>query len=304
MNNQWRRILLLGIIAGACALTAVAVQDEADEERRIWNRQLREARERARTSRRPPQGQRAARAAGEDLIGLTYWRLRDAPPKNDGAKNDEDGPRMLKQRDGEPPIPQKAERVSTETQFDLNDPVRLSIEITREGDNYLYVIDREMYKGGDLSAPQLIFPNPRIRGGSNKVTGSQLVDIPAATDDPPFFNFVLSAKNPKYVGEQLTIIVSPKPLPIPAISDDPVGLDPQLVAQWEARWGGKTERREARGTLGAEWTKEEKQAAETGQQLLEQSPLPQSLFRIHPNGPNGANADSTMLLVVKMNVKR
>ena len=66
--------------------------------------------------------------------------------------------------------------------------------------------------------------------------------IPAQGDPIPYFTLQSSGGN--HVGEMLTIIISPKPLPAPVSG---VALDPATVAQWERMCGGQTERRESRG---------------------------------------------------------
>ena len=286
-------LLLLALLAASFTVGALALQDEEeDEQRKIWNKQISDARKKAGATPAPPPGKRPPRAAGDDLVGVTFWRLQPAS-KPASAKEEEDKPRLLVQKDGKT-APMTPQRVASGTEFDKNDTVRLSIEVPREGENYLYVIDREIYKDGKLSDPYLIFPNTRTRGGNNKVMGGQIVDLPAATDDPPYFNF--TSNNPAYAGEQLTIIVSPEKLDMPPIGEGPVALDKKKVEEWERLWSGKTDVREARKSEGREWTKDEKAAAE-GKRLLTQGPLPQTIYRV------AASTEGKLLFTVKMRVR-
>jgi hypothetical protein len=297
MNRTFKLSLLpLALLAAGFTAGAPAWQDEEeDAERKIWNKQISDARKKAGTNAAPPPGRPRSRAAGDDLVGVTVWRLQ--PASNPAsARDEEDRPRLLVQAGGNTPTPMAPLRVASSTQFSKNDAVRLSIEVPREGENYLYVIDREIYRNGRLSDPYLIFPTTRVRGGDNKVMGGRIVDLPAPTDDPPFFNFNNQiVANPDYVGEQLTIIVSPTPLDTPAIGPDPVPMDNRKVAEWEKRWGGPADLKESRALLGKAWTKEEKESAE-GKRLLTQGPLPQTIYRMTPK------ADGILLFTLSMRI--
>lgn len=192
-------------------------------------------------------------AAENDLVGLTLWRLRAAPPGKD-----QDRPRLLVQegkRATAKTTHLKAERVAVSTTFSKDDPVQLSIEAHAEGNHYLYVIDREMYADGTSSEPYLIFPTLRTRGGDNFVTAGKLVDIPAATDNSPFQLQQPAAKC----------------------------CWRKTVEKWERDWVGESEKpREASRLAGQECTAEEKASAIEPQRLLTQGdPLPQTIFRVN-----------------------
>jgi len=294
-RNKWKLLWLLSALCMLGGLAAATIpqqeDDEPDEQRKAWNKQFRSERQKA--NNRPASG-RPRRAAENDFIGLTVWRLSPAP-----ADNKQDRPRLLVQDDKQATAKAtswRAERVEAGPVFKKDEPVRLSIEAPAEGDHYLYVVDREMYADGKLSEPYLIFPTLRTSGGRNLITAGKLVDIPAATDNPPFFSFRDLA--PNVVGERLTIILSPRPLDVPALESGPVKLDSRLVEKWERDWGGVTEQREARKTVGQEWTAPEKASATEPQRLLTQGdPLPQTIFRVQgkPGEPR--------LIVVPLQVK-
>jgi hypothetical protein len=297
---------------GPCGLLAAAPQSPQEEEdgtRKLWNKQFEAARTRARkpavkttakiqtsgaTSQpavqpkaRPagasaPPAETSAELINDELIGVTIWRLRKATAADADSK-----PRLLAQQGQF-----VAERASPNTTFRESDLVRLSVEVPRAGDHYLYVIDREVYAGGAMSDPYLIFPTKGTRGGNNVVTAGMIVDIPAPEDNVPFFNFTSVGKG--RLSERLTLIVSPQPLALP-LGDGPLPLTHAQVAQWEQQSNGVAERRESLGgELG--WTEAEKEAGE-GKRLLTQSdPLPQTIYRVKTQ-PSGLQ-----LLVVSLRV--
>src|SRR5262245_37458603 len=130
-------------------------QEEDDVTRRLWNKQFLKAREEAKKPRPSAQAQKtktkppaAAKpgtkpgAAGSEtvdgeLIGVTIWRLRPAAAGDD---------RVLVQKNGAASGQYALERVTADTPFKEGQLVRISVEAPREYDNYLYVVDREVYK--------------------------------------------------------------------------------------------------------------------------------------------------------------
>src|SRR5262249_18869758 len=138
----------------------------------------------------------------DGLVGLTLWRLRPSAPA------DEQGVRVLvyETRKDEQWTP---ERVSLETPLAEGQLVRLSIESARVG--YLYVIDREQYRDGSVGDPFLIFPIQLVRNGNNAVEPGSLVEIPSWDGNPPYLK--LKRSRPDHVGEVLTLLVTPEPIP-------------------------------------------------------------------------------------------
>jgi hypothetical protein len=282
---RWRALSLLLI---SCALLAAAMpQEEGDVTRRLWNKQFLKAREEAKKPKPSAQAQKPKTkpqttakpwskpgAAGSEtvdgeLIGVTIWRLRRAVAGDD---------RKLVQKYGAAPGLYALERVTADTRFKEGQLVRISVEAPREYDNYLYVVDREVFKdnkGERLGEPSLIFPARSTPPGGNVISAGKSVYVPAQGDPIPYFTLQRSGEN--HVGEMLIVIISPKPLP--AAVGRPT-LDPATVAQWERLCGGQTERREASGGAGKQWTKEEQEADEGTRKLVQSDPLPQTIYRV------------------------
>jgi hypothetical protein len=209
-----------------------------------------------------------------ELIGVTFWRLTEAQAK---AGKSQPG---LAVRGSDGRVSQlTAERVAADTPFQPGQRVRIGIEIPREKNGYLYVIDREVYADGTMSEPYLIFPSQNTPPDGNRVTAGKIVYVPAQGDPLP--HFTIQRSRADQVSELLTIIVCPNPLDAqPGPPNNPTQLDPALVAQWEKQWGGRTERREMRGGAGAAWTAKEKEAGEGKRKLLQGDPLPQTVYLV------------------------
>jgi len=297
-DKQATRRRALSLLFISCALIAAAMssplysarsgagsspQNEDDETRRLWNKQFGEAREKARPNRPNAQAQTwkskppgaagpeaipgAARGdeLGDQLIGVTIWRLRPARPGDD---------RILVQKDGQYAL----ERVAADTPFKEGELVRISVEAPREYDNYLYVIDREVYKDGRgelLGEPSLIFPGRGTPSGGNMISAGRSVYVPAQGDPIPRFTLQRSGEN--HVGERLFILISPEPMPVNVERPE---LDSATVAQWERVCGGQTESRESRGDMGKQWTKAEQEADQGARKLAQIDPLPQTIYRV------------------------
>jgi hypothetical protein len=254
-------LMATAVLLVFCSLWAIAVPslqgEEDDNTRRIWNKRFREARGRVR-NKRPG----VTKADGE-LIGFTIWRLREA-------------------NQSEPIV----ERATADTRFLEGEQVRLSIEASQEGDGYLYVIDREVYADGTMGDPYLIFPSQTTPPGRNIVTAGKPVYVPAQGDPNPYFTLERSGGD--HVRENLTIIVSPKPLKLPlGTPANPAKLRIAQVAQWEKQWGGRVERREERDGAGKQWTLAEKAASRGERRLVQGDPLPQTIFLVNvkPGAP-------------------
>lgn len=245
--------MVMAALLVLCSLWTVAApstQGELeDSTRRIWNKRFREARDRT--------GARRLRRTDEkgELVGVTIWRLPD----------DEDKP--------------TAERATADTLFIEGERVRISVEAPRRSDGYLYVIDREVYADGSTSDPYLIFPSQTTPEGGNVVVAGKPVFVPAQGDKFPYFTLERARKD--QIREDLTIIVSAKPLKLPlGALADPVRLERAQVEQWERQWGGRVERWEERGGAGKQWTAAEKEADKGERRLVQGDPLPQTIYRI------------------------
>ncbi|MBC7911047.1 MAG: hypothetical protein H7Y30_11135 [Pyrinomonadaceae bacterium] len=210
---------------------------------------------------------------GEELaqVGVTIWQLRPS-----GASDDKET-RILDQEETDARVELTPVRIEAETLLKVRDKVRLSIESPRTG--YLYVIDRELYADGSMSAPYLIFPTQRTRGGDNAVRAGVLIDIPAQDDSPNCFT--LKPSRPDQVGEVLTVLVTTEPLDIPPLQRKYMRLDEAQVAEWERMWKTDAERFEMEGGAGQTWTQAEKAASGNESRVLDQEdPAPQTIYRV------------------------
>lgn len=279
----WRYSIATTILVVLCDLFAAASQspqDKEDPSRKLWNKQFESARTKV-VKRKP--GGKVQTTGSEDLIGITIWRLRDA-----SSNETTNTPRLLFQQGQLIP-----ERVRIDTTFGEKDRVRLNIEVPRVNNHYLYVIDREVYADGTMSAPYLIFPTKRTRGGDNTVRAGKLIEIPAVNDNPPYFHFTSFRKD--RVRERLTIIVSPQLLSFP-LRDEPLQLDESRVTRWEEQWGGTPEWRETPNGPGRSWTAAEKEAGEGARLLAQGDPLPQTMYRAK------SNRSGHLLIVVALQI--
>ncbi len=273
-----RRTLALCAMLTSLGLMAIAapMQDETAT-RRLWDTDyLKQKPSTTKTSAPKPQYRpvtpriptKAVR--GETVLGITVWGLRKP------AAADDKEVRIIKHKTDKAKVASWTPiRIPAETPLPAGQRVRLSIEAARSG--YLYVINREQYADGTVGAPYLTFPTTSLRGGDNQVTVGQPIDLPGLEDDPWYFT--LEPSRPDQIGEIISIIVAPKPIPDLKIGESEVQLPNELVENWEKMWGAKVGRLELVGGAGKPWTKEEKAAsAAKGQPLKRNDPLPQTVY--------------------------
>ena len=261
-------LLLLALSAGF----VVAANPQDEGERQLWDSEFLKKRAPAKPGSAPAKkpSYRKVTSTGDnktpgEIVGVTIWKLRRTE-----SKDSQDSRLLL--TEGDEKSEWTPERTESETIFAVRDRVRLSIESPRDG--YLYVIDRESYLDGTTSAPYLIFPTLRNRGGDNAVKAGKVIDLPRTA-------FRLEPTKPEYRGEILTVIISPKPLDEIKAGPGMIELDKTLVAQLEEKWKAPVERYEMNGSVGKILTKAEKEAGEDGSRLLTQEDeLPQTLFRV------------------------
>ena len=222
-------------------------------------------------------------AAGRQL-GIIIWRLRLAEVGETGA-------RILVHEENNT-LSYIPERVASTASLSAGDRVRLSVESPAPG--YLYVIDRERYSSGELSAPYLIFPTTRTRNGDNKLFSGKLIDIPAQEDQPNFFRLHKGRRD--QVTEELTLMLTPERLDGLTIGLEPLCLTDEQVSNWERQWGkAKIRTFELNGGAGKAWTQAEQQAASDGTRLLTQEdPLPQTVYRV------AAGASDPLMVKVRL----
>jgi hypothetical protein len=221
----------------------------------------------------------ATTKAGGDaaIIGVTVWRLRPSAAADDATA------RILVHGPAQKNEEWTPERIEADTPLVEGQRVRLSIESPAEG--YLYVIDREQYANGSYGEPYLIFPTSRLRAGDNAVRAGAVVEIPSQVDDPVFFE--LRRSRPDHVAEVITVLVSPTPLDV-EIGAEAAVLDRTKLANWESKWSKRAERLELADGAGVAYTAAEKAAgANPSQQLTQDDPLPQTIYRVdsQPGAP-------------------
>ena len=208
----------------------------------------------------------AAKPAGATL-GVTVWKMQPPQPG--------DGVRLLVQTPSDAKGQYTPHRIEAGDLLSLEDKVRLAIEAPSGG--YLYVIDQEIFANGP-GPPNLIFPTTGTRGGNNRVSGGQLIEIPSQTDAMPVFSIVLP-KRPDYRGEHLTIILTPQPIPGLKLTDAALPLPPATFNAWMSQYRSEYRHFELAGGRGQAWTQPEQQAGANGTRLLTQAdPAPQTVF--------------------------
>ncbi len=203
-----------------------------------------------------------------EQIGVTLWKLR---PESAG----ESGARLLSMGTQEQ-TKLVAERVELDTMFVKGDKVRISVESPRAG--YLYIVDRELKKDGSLGEPYLIYPTLTTGGGDNRVRAGKVIEIPAQTDNPFYYEITPIEEN--YAGEMLTILVSPTKIEGLTLGNSPIKLPLAMVAEWEQKWEGSSTTFELDGGTGQKYTPEEKEAGTGTRQLTHKSPSPQSVILV------------------------
>jgi len=269
----YRRIPLALLFCLVTLLAVVAQQaQESDATRHLWDtafiNQNKTSKKVVRRSYRVVTPRVSTTGVEPDsVIGVTLWRLR--PNRRADA-----GERIIVQ-EGADSTSWVPERVSSTGKLSEGDRIRISIEAARTG--YLYVVDQEMYADGSKGEPYLIFPTSRTRAGDNSVQAGRVIEIPAQDDAPPFFTLKRTRSN--HVGETMTVLVSPTPIPNLKISDKAQLLSIDTLNSWEKSWGVPTGRLEMNNGEGKTWTKQERDAgADRTRSLVDSEPAPQTIY--------------------------
>lgn len=330
MIGQSGNKIRFGSIAIAMALSLYCLpvtatfplQTNDEEERGLWNKRFHDARERAgmkgkspatkphapkmKSPEAPPReivraGRTEAVTEEEGLIGITIWRLSPWGQENrvmPVAGQEQSEARLLLPSVGNSSQPYRGRRVTDDMTFSNGDLVRMGIEVPRQGDSFVYVIDREVYNDGSVGEPFLIFPVQTSPVHTNIASAGKLVYVPALADPHPYFQ--LQSSRLQHIGERLTIIVSSQRLSLPGtlVSFGEgvrlLKLDASVVENWERQGEGKARRLEARSTLGASMTNAENEAGER-RLLVPKDPLPQTIY--------GVKAKSDDMLLVTLSLR-
>jgi hypothetical protein len=273
-----RRLLMAStmILCLACLLSALPQQPQEDETtRQLWDTAFINQRN------KPAAAGRAAKrnyrivtphvpvtgVVADTVIGVTLWRLRPLRKADTGER--------IIAHDGPDSVEWLPERVASNGRLSEGDRIRMSIEAARTG--YLYVVDQEIYADGSKGEPVLIFPTTRTRGGDNSVKAGRVIEIPAQDDSPPYFT--LKRTRVDQVGESVTVLVSPTPIPELTITDKQQRLSAETFASWEKSWGAQAGRLEMANGAGKPWTRPEKEAgADSARSMKEAEPAPQTLY--------------------------
>ena len=199
-------------------------------------------------------------------VGVTIWRLKPQAKGGDGA-------RLLTQESAKGEEAD-AERVAADTEFKLGEKVRLSIESPTAG--YLYIFDREVYADGTFGQPYQIFPTMASRGGENTVGPGRVIDVPGQLDAP----FKLDSNDPKWRGEQLTVVVSPTRLAGFGVPKSPARVGDELIAALSDKYTRDLSVYDQTDTVGQPYSAVEKQAGSGTRQLTQPDPYPQTMFKV------------------------
>lgn len=216
--------------------------------------------------------QNIAKTFRNEELGVTFWRLR---PKNE---DDDDAPTFSVKVGKENIEKWTAERVNSTTKFRKGDRVRFTIESSRTG--YIYIVNREFYADGTSGQAEIIFPTLKTRsGGDNRVTAGSLIEIPGS--EVPFSYFNINPKRDDYVGEELLVIITPKPLEGIEIGMKALAIREEIVKKWLEDWAGEVAVFDAEDGEGIAYTQAEAQAATTNSRsLTQEEPLPQTIYRV------------------------
>jgi hypothetical protein len=228
-------------------------------------------------------------------LGVTLWLMRTPEELKQAASGsralsssslggDEAARILIKKKVGNSERDQEVipQRIEANTPLKEGQLLRLSVEVPQSG--FLYVIDRERYADGKLSAPYLIYPsNPQ--GQEHSVKAGRAIELPGG-------NAVFEVKlhsdetHAALAGEVLSFIVTPKPLenlPRGNADESPIKLAEAQVAAWEKQWGKnmRIEQLELEKGAGQMRTTTEQAALTSKSQTLKQGdPLPQTVFRL------------------------
>lgn len=271
------------VLAGLAIASLVGVADD-EGTRMLWNTGLLQNR-RPSSSSAPAKSVRyrsvaqsipaiaASGNGGESVVGITFWRLRYARPDDDPST------RLLLLDEEGAEIEQVPERIEAGTPLKPGERVRLSVEVPSTG--YLYIFDREQYSDKTSGAAHLIYPNYQTPPGEHAVAAGRLLEIPSRRDRITSFKVAKSGE--KHVGEELVVLVTPKPLDdLDTTQRKAPMVDDARMAAWERQYSVKVEHFELVGGAGQPITAAEKRAgADPSQPLTRDEALPQSFYRVN-----------------------
>jgi hypothetical protein len=288
-------------------ITLTSSAQDSEEDRRVWDSDFLKKRPKSNSPKKRDirYKRTTSSAANQDstkkdhgvtgteeqyaVVGVTLWRLRQP----DGS-SDKDVARILDRvQDNPSGIEWVAERINTDTPLAIGQRIRLTVEVPRSG--YLYLIDREQYADGTFSEPYLVFPRKRARGlENNEVRAGLPVEFPSLEDQHPYF--ILARSRPDHIGEAITLLVTPTPIPGLNIGTNNLKLSQEQVEKWESQWSTSVEIHQLVGGEGKLYNTREKEAVAGLNLLSEDDPVPQTLYRV------ARNANDPIMLRVPLKV--
>ncbi len=297
MNQQryhrFPRLLAAATVFVLCSLftTLAWQQDAEDGDTRLGDKRFRAGRQRASQPRTPTKDtaptaidkDTAPTAIDAELIGVTFWRLTE---ESRDSVQGEPLRLLIPTKKGAAPQPFHAARIGKDTTFRNGELLWLGIEVPRDGESFVYVLDREQYADGTLGDPYLIFPTLTTSKDANVVGAGRIVYVPAPDDPLPYFH--LERSNRQHLAERLTIIVSPYRLTFRGQREELApGVELLRVAtaeadRYERDWSGQTARLPARRDNNAGFTRAEQQVRETRKMIPTANPAQEDLRRLLP----------------------
>ncbi len=206
-------------------------------------------------------------------LGFTLWRLQNVA--------DGDEPKGLTEINTQGKR-QRPERLEAETMLPVGEMLRIGIE-SLSHNGYLYIINREKFADGTYGVAKLVFPTLGSRGGNNFVRAGVLTFVPA----PPNAFQITTNTERKQTAEEITILVSPKPLIDAALlQENAITVSTDRLMEWVKLWETDEVQRELDGGVGQTMTLAEQTAGrdqskgltEVTPSLTQDDPSPQTVF--------------------------
>ena len=222
-------------------------------------------------------GRQSANESSTAALGVTIWRLRHV------TGSDESAARLLVQDSGSAKGTEYVpERIRPDDHLRVGDRVRLGIESPRNG--FLYVLDRERFSDGTYGEPYVLFPVSNLSHGDNRVFPGRLIEIPGQRDPVPALK--IEKRSSGYVGEELSVIVSPQRIPSMTVDRPDTPLPGNILLSWE-RESPTTVMRLDLVSDDAVWTSVEKSAGNDARILTQDDPMPQAIY-VAPRATKGS----------------
>jgi hypothetical protein len=215
-------VMLIAVCALACGLYVVSAQQPGDDDVRgaflssrpkATNSNAPSRRHRPRNTNTKP-GNNNSSSASKNVNANSVAANTNTSRNQNSSKNELQAIGLgytLFRRDANG----RGVRVEPSREFHNGDSVRLALEPNVDG--YLYIFDAE-----NESAPQMIYPDPRLDGGDNSVEAHVPIEIPSSEETDErlrWFTFYGNGGS-----EHLYVVVTREPLNGVPTGDDLVGF--------------------------------------------------------------------------------